>query len=115
MLLQFSVENFLSIKDKITLSLIASKDKSLDHNIIKTKNVDLLKITGIYGPNASGKTNILRAIAFLFNLIKTSHITQPGDLIPITPFRLDSSCAEKPSKFELIFIWIILNISMGLL
>jgi len=104
MLLQFSVENFLSIKERITLSMVASKDKSLNQNIIKINKISLLKSAAIYGPNASGKTNILRAISFLFDLIKTSHTYQPNQSIFITPFRLDSTYEGKPSKFEIILI-----------
>ena len=52
MLLQFSVENFLSIKDKITLSMVASNDESLDYNLIGFKEEKLLKSVVIYGPNA---------------------------------------------------------------
>jgi hypothetical protein len=48
MLLQFSTENFLSIKDKITLSMLATNDKSLDHNLIRTDDNNYLKTIAIY-------------------------------------------------------------------
>jgi len=103
MLLQFSVENFLSIKDKVTLSMVASKDKSLEDTIINFNKINLLKSAAIYGSNASGKTNILRAISFIIRQIRTSHLYQPDDFIQITPFRLDAAYKDKPSKFEIIF------------
>ncbi|WP_394354092.1 ATP/GTP-binding protein, partial [Methanothrix sp.] len=61
MLLEFSVSNFLSIKDEITLSMVASTDKFLSKNTIQFNKNILLKSVAIYGPNASGKTNILYA------------------------------------------------------
>ena len=75
MLLQFSVENFQSIKDKVTLSIIASKDDILGDNTINFNKVKLLKSAAIYGPNASGKTNILLSITYLTYLIRESQRT----------------------------------------
>ena len=71
MLIEFSVENFLSIKERVTLSLLASTDKSLDNNLIKTdvlKKDNLLRSAVLYGANASGKTNVLLALDFLNHL-----------------------------------------------
>lgn len=108
MLVEFNAENFLSIKNKITLSLLASKDKSYDHHIIQLtsyKQKPLLKTTAIYGANASGKSNVLRAISFFKNFILNSHKMQQGDKIKIVPFKLDESISEIPSRFEVIFIY----------
>ncbi|WP_262493509.1 AAA family ATPase [Marinifilum fragile] len=71
MLVNFSVQNFRSIKDKITLSFEATKSQDLeDYYIIEPKEgVRLLKLGMIYGANASGKTNVLMAIDFLRDLI----------------------------------------------
>lgn len=104
MLLQFSVENFLSIKDRVTLSMLASNDKSLDYNIFKCGDNVLLKSAAIYGPNASGKTNILKAISYMSNLILTSHKLLPGQNIETMPFALDKTSEEKPSSFETVLI-----------
>lgn len=103
MLLQFSVENFLSIKDRVTLSLVASKDDLLSENTINFNKIKLLKSAALYGPNASGKTNILKALSYIIYLIGNSHINQPGQKIRIIPFRLDKNTEERPSFFEIIF------------
>lgn len=107
MLIEFSVENFLSIKDKVTLSMLASKDATHKDNLIEyrdnKKNLNVLKSAVIYGANASGKTNILKAIGFMASFLNKSHEMQQGRKIQRIPFKLDRSCIEKPSKFEIIF------------
>ncbi|MGP8331245.1 MAG: AAA family ATPase [Methanosarcinaceae archaeon] len=106
MLIEFSIENYRSIKEKVTLSLVSSSDKSLDNNLIKTtvlKN-DNLCSAAIYGANASGKTNVLLAFNFLKELVMTSHKNQKGDKIEVSPFKLDKNCVSKPSRFEVVFI-----------
>jgi AAA15 family ATPase/GTPase len=107
MLIEFSVENFRSIKKIVTLSLLASSDKSLDDNLIKTdvlKKDNLLRSAVIYGANASGKTNIVLAFSFLRNLVINSHKNQKDDKLDLSPFKLDKEYISKPSKFEIIFI-----------
>lgn len=108
MLLQFTVKNFLSIKDEVTLSMVASKDSSFEDNLLpyedgkKTKNA--LKSVVIYGANASGKSNILKALRFFRNFIKDSHKMQQGLKIQRKPFKLDNECINEPSEFQIIFI-----------
>lgn len=107
MLIEFSVENFRSIKKKVTLSLLASSDKSLDNNLIKTdilKKDNLLRSAVIYGANASGKTNIVSAFSFLRNLVIYSHKNQKDDKLDLSPFKFDKEYISKPSKFEIVFI-----------
>lgn len=107
MLIEFSIENYRSIKEKVTLSLVSSSDKSLDNNLIRNtvlKNENLLRSAAITGPNASGKTNVLLAINFLNKLVIMSNKNQKGDEIDVSPFRLDENCVSKPSRFEVIFI-----------
>src|SRR3989338_6918380 len=101
MLIEFSVKNFRSIKDKITLSMnITESDKQfLDRNTIKTHNKSikyLSKIAGIYGPNASGKTNFMAAALFCKLLLSS----QQDDFSPSQPFLLDSKAVTWPSEFE---------------
>lgn len=107
MLIEFSIENYRSIKEKVTLSFVSSSDKSLDNNLIRNtilKNENLLRSTAIYGPNASGKTNVLLGINFLYKMVLLSSKNQKGEKIDVTPFRLDENCVSKPSRFEVIFI-----------
>ncbi|UCH92935.1 MAG: ATP-binding protein, partial [Candidatus Aminicenantes bacterium] len=108
MLIEFSIENFLSIKDKITLSMLASKDNSYDYHLIRPsplRQKSLLKTTAIYGANASGKSNVLKAVFFLKSFILNSHKMQQGDEIKTTPFKLDENLIGKPSRLEIVFIF----------
>ncbi|MET3109481.1 AAA15 family ATPase/GTPase [Oxalobacteraceae bacterium GrIS 1.18] len=108
MLIQFSVENFLSFKTSATLSMVAgkikSKDSSLDNDATfkSIKDLTLLKCAAIYGANASGKSNLLSALGFLRGyVINSSKESQVDESIPIQPFRLASGFSEKPSRFEI--------------
>ena len=108
MILEFTVKNFLSIKEEVTLSMVASKDKLHDENLInyidgkKVKNA--LKSIVIYGANASGKTNILKALRFMWWFINKSHEMQQGRKIQRHAFKLDRQCLNEPSEFQIIFI-----------
>ncbi|MCX9025078.1 MAG: ATP-binding protein [Candidatus Methanoperedens sp.] len=107
MLIEFSVENFRSIKDKVTLSMVSSSDKSLDNNLIRTNSLgedSLLRSSVIYGANASGKSNIVLAFRFLKMLVRNSHRNQKGTKLGVTPFKLDPNYLSKPSKFDVVFI-----------
>ncbi|MDO8727605.1 MAG: ATP-binding protein [Candidatus Methanoperedens sp.] len=107
MLIDFSIENFLSIKERVTFSLVSSSDKSLDSNLIKNDPLEkdsLLRSAVIYGANASGKSNIVSAFRFLKGLVRNSHKNQKDTKIKISPFKLDTDYFSKPSKFEVTFI-----------
>jgi len=71
MLIEFSVGNYRSFKDQVTFSMVAAnlvaKDKKLDENNVFTvdKELKLLKSAAIYGANASGKSNLAKALAFM--------------------------------------------------
>ncbi len=113
MLIEFSTENFKSIKNKMTLTLQAAADISLAKNVAKIKlpQIDgkknihrVLKTSIIYGANASGKSNLLKAMDIIRKIIIHSNTHQPNQKFPIDKFRLDLSCANKPTSFEFIFI-----------
>lgn len=106
MLVEFSVENFRSIKDEVTLSLVASPDLTLQDNIIpkSLKAGSLLRSTAIYGANASGKTNIVQAIVALVQLVNNSQNQQSGQPMPYAPFKLDPKCLDRPTKMRVSFI-----------
>lgn len=109
MLLEFSVRNFLSIKDEVTLNMVASKDDSFENNTFVYENGKskkrALKAAVLYGANASGKSNILKAMSFVSFLIKKSHEMQQGRLICRIPFKLDKNCLREPSEFKIVFIY----------
>lgn len=110
MLIQFSVGNFLSFKEQSTLSLVASALKDIQilaedviFNIGET-DLALLKSATIYGANASGKSNFMKALDFFkWYVINSSKDIQAGERVNVESFRLSSSTAEEPSYFEAIF------------
>lgn len=103
MLIQFSVENYLSIKDKIVLSMLASRDTEHPEYLIIDGNKNHLKSTVIYGANASGKSNVLNAFWFMVNYVLTSHNQQVHKAIERSPFKFDRETPTRPSSFEVIF------------
>lgn len=102
MFLQFSVDNFRSIKDTLTFSMLtASKDKNNTFNIGK---YDILTSAVVYGANASGKSNILKAMAFMRSMVlNNDKVLQSTDTLKYDPFRLNTSTIDASSSFEMIF------------
>lgn len=103
MLIQFRAENFLSIKDSVVLSLLASKDKEHPKHLIVNGSKRYLKSAVIYGANASGKSNVLHAFWFMVNYVLTSHNQQLHKFIEHSPFKFDRETPSRPSSFEVIF------------
>ena len=111
MLIEFSVGNYRSFKDQVTFSMVAanlvSKDKNLDiDNVFAIdQELKLLKSAAIYGANASGKSNLAKALSFMkWFMVNSSKETQSTDEIGVEPFRLSTETEEKPSCFELVFL-----------
>ena len=71
MIIEFSITNFGSIREKQTLSLEASKDNTLSqyYTFEPLPGIRLLKLAILYGPNASGKTTVIKSLDFLRNLV----------------------------------------------
>lgn len=109
MLLQFSVKNFKTFKDKASLNLVASnydKDTREFDNIYNDDKFDirLLKSAVVYGSNASGKSKFFEALSFMkYFVISSSKESQKGDEIDTEPFKLSSESENSPSEFEVIF------------
>ena len=104
MLLQFSVENYLSFKEQAVLSLVPSSDKEHLNNINDNGTFKGLNTIAIYGANASGKSNLFRAATIALNMIRNSANTQVDQLLPVVPFKLDEKSKNEPSAFEFQFI-----------
>ncbi len=102
MLVQFSVDNYRSIKDTLVFSMMtASKDKE---RCFKIRNYELLSSAVIYGANASGKSNLLEAMAFMRRIVLNKmKVIQSTDTLPHDPFKLNTSTQDAASTFEIIF------------
>ena len=107
MLVEFSVKNFMSIKDEITFSMVAGTGDENTDNIVKNEvtGEGYLKSTAIYGANASGKTNFMKAITAAVLMIRKSNLRNINEpLLEIRPFKFDNKTINKPSEFKFIFI-----------
>jgi AAA15 family ATPase/GTPase len=105
MLIEFSVENFRSIKDKLTLSLLSSKSKKIRNNTFSInlnhkKPISLLSSAAIYGQNAAGKTNILHAIGTMKYIVTTPR--ERMFQLPYTPFLFSKHSLNTPTTFNII-------------
>lgn len=111
MLVAFNVGNFKSIKEEQTFSMVksAGMEKSQD-NVIDTISLDgspslsLLKSVALYGPNASGKSTLVDALAAMRRIVMTSATNQVGSGLPIVPFALAKDTPNSPTLFEVVFI-----------
>lgn len=100
------IENFLSFQKEVTFSNIATSDKTHPNNISTfSKNKRVLRNSVIYGPNASGKSNFIKAINFIQNFVINSHRIQSGEPISRNPFKIDINNTNEPSKFEITYIY----------
>lgn len=104
MLVQFTVENFLSIRDKVYLSLEPSKDSEHPENLITKGDYKAVNSVAIYGANASGKSSLFKAITVALIMIRNSNNVQVTDKLPMTPFKFDFESRNKPTPFEFTFI-----------
>ena len=111
MLIEFSVGNYRSFKDVVTFSMVAApiehENEEIDQNNIfaATKEINLLKSTVIYGANASGKSNLIRAISFMRNFVFDSAIGKRVDNpINTEPYKLSNDLEGQTSYFEVVFL-----------
>lgn len=110
MICQFSVKNFKSIKEQVTLDMQATsisehRDKLIEHKIDKKT---FLPIAVLYGPNGGGKSNVLKALSTLYYKIVLPRIFLENkerdtlkDLHNISPFKFDDLTINEPTEFEL--------------
>ena len=109
MLVEFRIKNFRSLRDAQVFSLVASTDKTL----LDTHTLDtglkaaprLLKSAVVYGANASGKSNLIKALQYMRGVVLESAALQPGQTFDrLHPFKLDATSGSLPTEFEVTFI-----------
>lgn len=102
MLIRFSIENFLSFNARTEFSMLPGRGRTHEHHLIKPKSridIGLLKAAVIYGANASGKSNLAKAIDFTRKFILRGTSSE-NKKIEYKGFRLDKDVKEKPSRIE---------------
>ncbi|MFA6677628.1 MAG: ATP-binding protein [Bacteroidales bacterium] len=103
MLINFTVGNYRSFKDAVTLSLEATAMKEHKESIIENGKYKLLPSVVIYGANSSGKSNLLMAFSKMKDILLSSVQLNPGDKLSYDPFALVKSNDKKPVYFEIEF------------
>lgn len=103
MLIQFTIENHRSIKNNAVISFAASKDKSLEANLLHPdEKKTLLPAIALYGANAAGKSNVLHALMTMKEMVigEASKVSK-GQKLPWEPF----GDTTTPTTFEIVFIY----------
>lgn len=106
MLIQFSVKNYKSFKEKQVFSMVAGTGDENIENIVTVNatNERILKTTALYGANASGKTNLISAFSVAIMMVRLSNNRQPREkLMQMEPFVFDDVTKNEPCEFEFIF------------
>jgi predicted ATPase len=107
-LVESRVANFCSLRDEQVLSLVASGDKTLSDTHTLTTGLSaaprLLASAAIYGANASGKSNLIKALQYMRGVVLESAKLPPGQTFAVQPFRLDAESGRQPTTFEVTFI-----------
>ena len=109
MLIQFAVANYRSIKDDATLSLVAGPGREHRERNVRVpvmqggvRATRLLRSAALYGANAAGKTNLIRALAAMQTIVVDS--SRSDAELPVTPFLLNAEHGNQPTQFEVACI-----------
>lgn len=105
MLIQFAVENYMSLRDETVLSMNAGAGSELRENLQDYQDGYLLPTAAIYGANAAGKSNIFKAMTAALRIIRESNDRQIDRAVPfIHPYAFDEEHRHLPSKFDFTFV-----------
>ncbi|WPD22612.1 MAG: ATP-binding protein [Candidatus Electrothrix scaldis] len=115
MIISFSLENWMSFRDPVTFSMLATEERRHSGRIAKLGKYQtkVLPIAAVYGGNASGKSNLFKALNFAKSLVV--NITQLDEAIPVQTFCLDADRAAQPARFafELLIDEVIYDFSFA--
>lgn len=108
MVLEIRLSNFFSIKDEIVLDFRAANMKSANvkaiaNNVFEFDKTEVLKTIAIYGANASGKSNIIKAIRFCNAMVYESHQHNENSFFNFQPFKFNGY-ENKPSSYFIRFV-----------
>jgi AAA15 family ATPase/GTPase len=107
MLIEFTVTNYRSIKHQQTLSMVSANSRELQNTnttAVLEGRLDLVRTAAIYGPNASGKSNLIKALQTMIAIVLWSAQSQRGDEVPVTPYLFDRETQDQPTEFEVHFV-----------
>lgn len=100
MLVRFVVSNFLSFDEEVEFNMLAGSFKTHKEHVYKSSKLNILKSAAIYGSNGAGKSNLIKSIEFMQDLIIEGEISKS---IEDKKFKLNSANKQKPVTFEIEF------------
>ncbi len=103
MLVNFTFKNFRSFRDEMTLSMEAASIQELSDAVVKSCGEELLPVAVMYGANSSGKSNVLKALKAMRDVLLNSVKLNPKDRLDAEPFSLDLTSSSEPTSFEIQF------------
>lgn len=108
MVLRIELSNFFSIRDLLSIDFRAANIHTrlageLRDNVMEWSGMNVLKTIGLFGPNASGKSNIIKAIRFCWSLILHSIDSNVGTVFDFAPFKFNGY-DNQPSSFLINFV-----------
>lgn len=108
MVLEIRISNMFSFRDEVTLDLQAAKIQTkkarvLEGNLFSVDGEQMLKSVALFGANASGKSNVIKAIRACVNMVRSSHNYNVDTRFAISPFKFEDY-ANKPSSFYIRFL-----------
>lgn len=108
MVLEIRLSNMFSFRDEVTLDLQAAKiqtkkARELEGNLFSVDGEQMLKSVALFGANASGKSNVIKAIRACVNMVRSSHNYNVDTMFAISPFKFEDY-ANKPSSFYIRFL-----------
>jgi hypothetical protein len=100
MLVRFTVSNFLSFRESTEFNMLTGNPRRLEHHVYEpVKGLELLKMAAVYGANGAGKSNLVKAMLYLRELVVKGWLS-PGPL----QFKLDKKISGEPTTLEVEFI-----------
>lgn len=108
MVLEIRLSNMFSFRDEVTLDLQAAKiqtkkARELEGNLFSVDGEQMLKSVALFGANASGKSNVIKAIRACVNMVRSSHNYNVDTRFAISPFKFEDY-VNKPSSFYIRFL-----------
>ncbi len=108
MLVEFRIKNYRSLRDEQVFSMVASADKAMQGTHVMDTGLKavprVLRSAVLYGANASGKSNLIKALQYMRKVVLRSATWPPDARFSVQPFLLDKESAVEPTEFELTFI-----------
>ncbi len=100
MLIRFAIKNLFSFKEETEFNLLPGRVKRLNHHKYERNGIEVLKLTALYGANGSGKSNLIRSISLLKEMLISGVI--PTE-INNQKFKLSKTCLDEPTELAIEF------------